>query len=593
LGEVLAKSVERDLQSGAMRDSIINLDRAGRNFFGEIQLIDGTDQIKFQVKSGKDSFAPYTLRLNVKGLDSDNADSILAFRFNPLEGIESFLAIVVPIFICVGAFEYFRSMKKIEADFRQFALIKRAELTEQITSQVAHDIRGPVSALNMVMKSSSVLPEEQRLIIRSVTQRINDIANGLLMAGKSNELTASLMSARDSVDPGPVMLVALLDSILSEERVRFSGHPNVEIRGDLTEGYGLFGKINSTNFARVISNLVNNSVEALDGSGQVTVGISAAKNESIITVEDNGKGIPPEILANLGERGVSHGKKGTLSGSGLGVFHARETVERAGGRFLIESTVNVGTKVTISLPKIATPGWFVEKITLPESSVVVSADDDQTIHQIWSGRLNSASRQTDNLRHLNFTSLEQFSLWARANKDDVTQFFVDCEFLGQNANGLDVIGQLDIASKSILVTSRYEEPQIRSRAEAMGVKIIPKGLVPYVPLEIEKSRVKYDAVILDDDRIVSMTWQMSAREHGRSLLCFSTPNEFKASANGIAFNTPLYIDVSLSSGVRGEAVAVEIAQLGFSDIYLATGFEAASIVKPDCVRGVLGKDPVF
>ena len=389
------------------------------------------------------------------------------------------------------------------------------------------------------------------------------------------------------------MLVSLLDSIVSEKRVQFSEKSEIEIRGDLTQGYGLFAKINSTELARVISNLVNNSVEAFAGPGRVTIAIRAQKDSSSIIVSDNGKGIPPEILAKLGERGVTHGKEGTASGSGIGVFHARETIEKFGGKFQIQSKVGMGTMITITLPRVAAPSWFVETIVLPENSTVTSADDDQTIHQIWAGRLSSAGSEAAGIKHTNFTSLARFVEWASVNQTQVAQFFVDYEFLGQNGNGLDAIERAGIAAKAILVTSRYEEPQVLARAAKMGVKIIPKGLAPYVPLEIEKARVKYDAILIDDDSLVHMTWKMAAKENAKSLLCFSDQGEFLANAAMIDLATPLYIDVSLGNGVRGEGVATKAASLGFTTIYLATGFDPGAITKPDCVRSVVGKDPVF
>jgi signal transduction histidine kinase len=56
----------------------------------------------------------------------------------------------------------------------------------EVASQVAHDIRSPLSALNMVSSELGEVPEEKRLLIRNSIQRINDIANDLLAKGKLN-----------------------------------------------------------------------------------------------------------------------------------------------------------------------------------------------------------------------------------------------------------------------------------------------------------------------------------------------------------------------------------------------------------------------
>ena len=486
------------------------------------------------------------------------------------------------------------SKKLLDASAKEQIFLKSKAFSE-LASQVAHDIRSPLSALSMVMKSANSLPEEQRLMIRNATQRINDIANGLLKAGKleSSLNVSGAMRGLDSNENQPVMLMALIDSIVSEKRIQFIEKSEIEILENLTEGYGLFARINSLDLGRAISNLINNSVESFDKRGTVKVPLHGEREKIFISIVDNGKGIPPDVLKTVGERGLSYGKSGLNSGSGFGFYHARETIQSAGGKINLSSTVGEGTKVTIELPKAARPHWFVDKIVVPENATIVSVDDDQTIHQIWSGKLSSAGAQKSNVNHVCISSIEKFVEWAQENKTNVFLFLIDYEFLGQNINGLDGIERAKISTKSILVTSRYEELPIRNRCASFNVKIIPKGLAPYIPLTIGSPFSKVDAVLIDDDRLVHMTWQFMADEKSKSLMCFEAPEDFLKIANQIPQTTPIYIDYNLSNNVRGDAVAEEVARLGFSEIYLATGFEANDILKPNCVKGIIGKNPVF
>jgi hypothetical protein len=353
----------------------------------------------------------------------------------------------------------------------------------------------------MVVASLKDLPEDKRLIIRSAAQRINDIANGLLQQSKkSGDLTAFSPQAKTQTPDAPTepqMLVALLDAIVSEKRIQYRERMEIEILADLNQGYGLFTHIHPAEFVRVISNLVNNAVEAMpDGlDGRVTAAVTVAvtvairgyKNQVAVIVSDNGKGISADVLARLGERGVTHGKEGTQSGSGLGVYHARETVERAGGKFSIQSQVGVGTQVTLTFPRAETPKWFVDKIIIRPHAIIISLDDDQTIHQLWADRLSSAGAAKANVQHVAFSSLEQFMTWAKEHDTNTALFFVDYEFLAQPGNGLDAIEQAGIASRAILVTSRHEEPHVRARTEALRVRVLPKALAPLVPLAVENS----------------------------------------------------------------------------------------------------------
>lgn len=353
----------------------------------------------------------------------------------------------------------------------------------EFASQVAHDIRSPLSALNLILGSANELSEDKRLIIRGAVQRINDIANGLLK--QSTEKKSELLEKQSSHSE-PVMLVALLDSIISEKRTQFREKIHVEIEENLVKGYGLFSKINPTELSRVISNLVNNSIEAFERSiGKVNIEIFSTSDLITITVQDNGKGIPSEILTQLGQRGVSHGKQGTHSGSGLGVYHARETIEAAGGRLMITSTVGKGTRITITLPKCDAPAWFVDKIKIQQGQVLVSVDDDQSIHQIWSERFASELPKGIKFEHFKFSSLEKFAEWVKEHHKAHNEYLIDYEFVGQKGNGLDLIEQLNIQKQSILVTSRYEDPKIQEKVKALGLMVLPKGLAPLVPIRIK------------------------------------------------------------------------------------------------------------
>ena len=462
---------------------------------------------------------------------------------------------------------------------------KKMELEKAISAQVAHDIRSPLSALNMMLGTLNGIPEENRLIIRNATQRINDIANGLLSQSKAHKVSDNIHNRPTNLHSS--MLVTLLDSIVSEKRIQFRENMDVEIQGELNHGYGLFAKINATEFSRVVSNLINNSVESFGQKGKVTVSIRGNNSFITVSIRDNGKGIPKEVLSKLGTRGLSHEKDGT----GLGIHHARETIENLGGQLQIESEVGVGTSITITIPRSETPKWFVEKITLTKGSTVISADDDQTIHQIWRGRL--APKSNANITHLTFSSLDSLDQWLAANPNNKAKFLFDYEFLGQNSNGLDFIEKAKLADRSILVTSRYEETSVREKAEKLGVKILPKGLAPFVPIEIEESKMKFDYILIDDDKLIHRTWTLAAKHVKVDLLCFADPEDFFHQAEEFDLNTPLYIDVNLSNEVKGQDIARKAHSLGFTNINLATGYSPDVIEKPDFIKSVIGKEPPY
>jgi len=73
-----------------------------------------------------------------------------------------------------------------------------------------------------------------------------------------------------------------------------------------------------------------------------------ARERLIITVDDDGPGIPPEVQARVGERGVRADE--SMPGHGIGLAMVRDTVDLYGGRLTLDSSELGGASLTITLP---------------------------------------------------------------------------------------------------------------------------------------------------------------------------------------------------------------------------------------------------
>lgn len=466
----------------------------------------------------------------------------------------------------------------------------------EAAKQVAHDIRSPLSALTMILGSLDKVSEDKRILIRTAVQRINDIANDLLVRSRIVLNTSEVDSNFETCNLE--FLAPIVDTIVSEQRIRFREKSTVEIEASLIESYGIFCKINSVELKRCISNLINNSVEAfLHNKGRVTVSIVKNLSKVEILIQDNGKGIPSAILTKIGNQGFSHGKEGLESGSGLGLFHAKKTVEESGGQLVIDSTVGVGTTVKLIFQSMPPPAWFIEKLSLAKNLEVVSLDDDTSIHQLWSERFNALKTSEFEISHRVFTSGGDFKKWFReielTNLENKLRklYLVDFELLNQNASGLDIIEELGIGNQAILVTSRYDEREIRDRCEKLGVKLIPKAMAGFVPIEIETKLYEIDAILIDDDKLCQMTWNLYAKENNKSFSGFSNAEEFLKSMHFYDKSSPLFIDSCLGENVKGEEVAKLAFDAGFKLIYLSTGYDSSQFKRVPWIKDIIGKMP--
>lgn len=519
--------------------------------------------------------------------------------------------------------------KELQLAKMKIETTSRLSATLEIAQQVSHDIRSPLSALTMITSTLTQIPEEKRLIVRNAVNRINDIANTLIEQAKQSKARGLMQTSddqqtnqgRDLYGLGiqnsgftpaleTELIPALIDNLVSEKRVQFREKINIEIEEDLRDSYGSFAEINATDFKRVLSNLINNSIEAFpDERGTVLISVRGHQDHLLISIKDNGKGIPLSIIERIGEEGVSFGKEGTSSGSGLGMFHAKKIIHSFKGKLQIQSKENEGTLISIILPRAKSPNWFVNKLSLIQGHLIAVLDDDYSIHQIWQERIKSlAGYKSNNLDKpdqvqnendisiLGFTSSKEFRKRFERSSQKADLYLVDYELLGQNETGLDVIESLQLGNHAILVTSRYEEQQIKERCRKLDVKLIPKTMAPFVPITISAPKLKYDWVLIDDDPLIHITWEFAAKEKNLNTKSFFKPSDFFNLMNEIDSNTPIYIDSQLGfdevgQPIKGKAVAQEIFKNGFHEIYIATGRGADEFKSEPYIKGIVGKEP--
>lgn len=247
-------------------------------------------------------------------------------------------------------------IKIVPVWFRQVALSWRAERDRAVESsrmeamgnlarQIAHDIRSPLSALNMALRNSKGECEQRRLAAKAI-ERINSIANELLAKANQGEAT--------SAGTHEILLPELIEDLIAEKRLEYQDDPRVcvEFRGG-PESCGLVTSMNCNVLNRILSNVINNAIEAYEPRSHariVQVGLKTCNSHHVIEIRDFGRGIPSEVLTKLGKQEVSYGKKGA-SGSGLGLYDAFRGVRECGGDIQISSCMGAGTKVSIHVPK--------------------------------------------------------------------------------------------------------------------------------------------------------------------------------------------------------------------------------------------------
>jgi len=226
---------------------------------------------------------------------------------------------------------------KITSSRYQF-VIKYLESKNEIVNlayQVAHDIRSPVMALRVGLQDVKCDKEESELIEFSLN-RIEEISENLLKSYKTGKYNNSNSFVKD------------LELLVNEKKTT---HSSIKFEINHDPSLSQYRFLHSrSDMNRVISNLLSNAAESINHtSGQVKIDVSI-KNGVSLSIIDNGKGIPPEVLKNFQDKAYSYNKS---SGNGLGLNHAKSFLQELGGQLLIQSEPNHGTIVNLQFPEIS------------------------------------------------------------------------------------------------------------------------------------------------------------------------------------------------------------------------------------------------
>lgn len=471
------------------------------------------------------------------------------------------------------------SYEKIKQSENKKLQYEKVMAKQKIAKQVIHDIKSPLASLEFLLRdASSKFEKNEQMIAHQSIERINDILSTL---STSERLSNKQITSPDATD-------ILLKKIIAEKRLEFNTDKKVTINLEHSLPYGIFNSIKKSEFYRIISNLINNSIQAKrDENSNLIVDIDAQLkgNLIIITIIDNGKGIAAENLEKIFEFGTSIGKE---NGEGIGLSYAREVVEKHQGKISIESNMNQGTMVTIKVPTSLPPKWFKTTLEFSTKNICI-VDDDQSIHGTWKKRLSDL-----NLNSLHFHNEADFSLWIKSSNINDYHFLIDFELINSKLNGLEIIELGRIGSFSTLVTSHYDNPEVQRRATALGVKIAPKHSIGSIPIHLNLSKpieTDIDSILIDDDPLIHSTWEILAKEKNKKVYSYYTINDFMNEASKFRKDISVYVDNNLGENMSGESGSKIIYDNGFTNIILATGLELENL--PYWIKAQQGKDCPF
>ncbi|PQO42005.1 ATP-binding protein [Blastopirellula marina] len=253
---------------------------------------------------------------------------------------------------CAMVIVYFTTRLNVELQ-RKEANLRRTEMQQArseklealgtLAAGAAHELSTPLATIAVVAKEvqrelelGDVAPEikEDIDLIRSELDRCRTILDQMSTdAGQATGEPIVLVSSGQ-------LLAEVVDRIDSQHRRRVRStplEPEVSVQAPLHL------------LAQSIRGLIKNALDASPGNESVDLTLTATPKSLIVTIRDHGTGMPPHILARIGEPFFTTKQPG--SGTGLGVFLAKNVVEKLDGHVRIESVADEGTTVTVWIPR--------------------------------------------------------------------------------------------------------------------------------------------------------------------------------------------------------------------------------------------------
>jgi len=246
--------------------------------------------------------------------------------------------------------ELLLSRKKLEelvaeATRLQLELQDRVLFAEQMVGIVSHDLRNPLSTIQMgaaLLSRGEATSNQLRVLgrVSRAAQRANRLITDLL------DFTQARMGRGISILPQPMDLRATISDVVEELVMAYPGRRLVHRHEGASHCVG-----DSDRLSQLVGNLVSNAMAYGQTDGVVTVHSSVGQSTFTLAVHNMGTAIPAQIQPMLFRpmvRGAGDAHSG--SGVGLGLFIVAEIAKAHGGTVSLESSAEFGTTFSTVLP---------------------------------------------------------------------------------------------------------------------------------------------------------------------------------------------------------------------------------------------------
>jgi len=258
---------------------------------------------------------------------------------NPYERV---LVLVIWAACCYGIQVLFEKQKRAEAEATEFAVRQeRLRTAGRLAAEIAHKVKNPLGiignaafCLQRSVQDGQFDIEDQITIIREEVSRADQILTVLMGYAQLAEGRVERLEVAAEIDDAILQVFPPA----AKYEVRIKRFYASDLPAILMQRQHL---------SSVLVNLLQNAREALNGRGEIEVATRYGQHDSIIiTIADNGPGIPADKIEKIFDAYFTTRAKGT----GLGLAIVKHNAEMYGGIVQVQSEPGKGTRFTLEFP---------------------------------------------------------------------------------------------------------------------------------------------------------------------------------------------------------------------------------------------------
>jgi len=271
------------------------------------------------------------LSSNVAQAIIDKAQDILLNRFMTID------AIILFIIIILGFLLTERTLHPIKNNM---------ERQKRFIADASHELRTPIA---VVISGLEVNLNNKKLDLAGAKKTLE---NALVEMKEFSKLSNSLLDiSKDDTkiekNYEPILIDDFLKKIVEKDK-NLTQIKNINFESEIESSAIIKGDKNE--LSRVLFNVIDNAIKYTKEGGKISLSSKISADKYIITISDNGIGIPQNILGKIFDPFFRADTSRNTEGAGLGLTLSKKIVENHKGTISVKSEENKGTRVIISLP---------------------------------------------------------------------------------------------------------------------------------------------------------------------------------------------------------------------------------------------------